>query len=46
VKLLDKGLLGAMGLVPVVVAVGSISPMVEHNPDKAVHHSFPVKGML
>jgi hypothetical protein len=46
VKLLDEGLLGAMGLVSMVVAVGFVSPVVEQNPDKFVHHSFPVKGML
>ena len=41
-KLLDEGLLGATGLVPVAVAVGFVSPTVEQNPDKAVRHSFPV----
>ena len=41
-KLLDEGLLGATGLVPVVVVEGSVSPVVEQNPDKV----FPVKGML
>ena len=46
VKPLDEGLSGATGLVPVVVAVGFVSPAVEQNPDKAVRHSFPVKGML
>jgi hypothetical protein len=46
VKPLDEGLLGATGLVPVVVAVGFVSPTVEQNPDKTVHHSFPVKGVL
>jgi hypothetical protein len=45
-KLLDEGLLGGMGSVPVLVAVGSVLPAVEQNPDKAVRHSFPVKGML
>jgi hypothetical protein len=43
VKPLDEGLLGATGLVPVVVAVGSVSPAVAVG---SVRHSFPVKGML
>jgi hypothetical protein len=46
VKPLDEGLLGATGLVLMVVAVGSVSPTVEQNLDKAVRHSFPVEGML
>jgi hypothetical protein len=46
VKPLDEGPSRATGLILVVVAVGSISPAVEQNPDKAVRHSFPVKGML
>ena len=46
VKPLDEGLSGATGLVPMVVAMGSVSLAVEQNPDKAVRHSFPVKGML
>jgi hypothetical protein len=46
VKQLDEGLLGATSLVLVLVAVGFVSPAVEQNSDKAVHHSFLVKGML
>jgi hypothetical protein len=34
VKPLDEGLLGAMGLVPMVVVVGSVSPAVEQNTNK------------
>jgi hypothetical protein len=45
-KQLDEGLLGATCLVPAVVAVGSVSPVEDQNADKAVRHSFPVKGML
>jgi hypothetical protein len=43
VKPLDEGPLGATGLVPVMVAVGSVLPAVEVG---SVRHSFPVKGML
>jgi hypothetical protein len=46
VKPQDEGLSRATGLVLMVVAVGSVSLTVEQNPDKAVRHSFPVKGML